>query len=89
MLDDSSVVFSSSGVFFLLMCGLRPRLKLLAQMQALMMVMTIKVIVMTAKKVIDGRAGRYSANVAGEYIRYSLKQKYAMAAKKSSCKQWD
>lgn len=69
MLDDSSVVFSSSGVFFLLMCGRRPRLKLLAQMQALMMVMTISMSVMTAKKVIEGRAGKYWVKVAGEYIR--------------------
>ena len=49
-----------------------------------MMVITIKMRVMIAKKVIDGRAGKYCTNVAGEYILKSLKQKYAIAAKKKS-----
>lgn len=57
--EESSVVFSASLFFFLLMWGFKPRLKLWTHRQALMMVITIKTIVMMAKKVIDGRAGRY------------------------------
>ena len=57
--EESSVVFSASLFFFLLMWGFKPRLKLWTHMQALTIVITIKNKVMTAKKVIDGRAGRY------------------------------
>ena len=73
--EESSVVFSSDLVFFLLMWGFRPRLKLFVHRQALMMVITIRTRVMIAKKVIDGRAGRYCGLVSGSYIRNSLKMK--------------
>jgi hypothetical protein len=50
-------------------------LKLFVHRQALMMVITIKTRVMIAKKVIDGRAGRYCGLVSGSYMRNSLKMK--------------
>lgn len=82
MLEDNSVVFSSSRrPFFLLMCGFNPLWKLAMHMQALMMVITIRTRVMTAKNVRDRRAGRYSLNQKGWYIRTSLNRKYAIAAK--------
>jgi hypothetical protein len=48
------------------------------------MVITMRIRVMMAKKVIDGRAAMYIVAVACAYIRNSLKMKYAMAAKKRS-----
>ena len=63
------------------MCGFRPLLKLCAQTHALIIVMIIRIMVMTAKKDSDRLAGRYCSARAGEYIRTSLKRKYARPPK--------
>ena len=75
-LELNSVDFSSSSdLRRVIICGLRPLLKLAVHTMAFAMVAIIKRIVITAKKVSDRRAGRYSLNFEGWYIRTSLKRK--------------
>ena len=47
------------------MCGLSPRLKFAVHMQALMMVLMIRIMVMTANVVSDFRTAAYLALLAG------------------------